>query len=548
MSGNQPDDSGTGLVAAPLPAPEKPVRSSVEQMFDSAVTLHMAGREAEAEALYLAILAVPPTQAETSYNLGLLYQTKGRKLEAIAAYRNATLMRQDHVSAYCNMATALQDLGQTDVAIATYKKAIAIQPEFAMAYCNLGVALKEDKQLTTAAEAYQRAITIKPDYDWAHANLSAVLMDLDDVEGSILSCNRALALNDKMNMAYFNLGAAYKATNRHEPAIAAFREAIRIAPNFVEAHFTLSQVLLQLGQFEEGWQEYEWRWKLKQYVWLENLHGEIRQPLWQGENIAGKTLMIYAEQGLGDAIQYLRYLPMVRDRTGANIVLAVHPPLRQLVSRNTDALVVTLDQQWPDFDYHCPLLTLPRLFGTNLTNIPADIPYLKADPAEVKRWGQRIGETGGNKKVGIVWAGNPEQTGDRLRSPRLEAVHKLFDLKNITFIAVQLGAGRKDIADYPLPDNVIDLGPEISDFSDTAAIMSNLDLMVTSCTAPLHLSAALGVPTWAMIPFAPHFLWMDNRTDSPWYPTLRLFRQSHYGKDWSDVIGAISAALQDLGR
>jgi len=187
---------------------------------------------------------------------------------------------------------------------------------------------------------------------------------------------------------------------------------------------------------------------------------------------------------------------------------------------------------------------LPRLFGTDADTIPAEVPYLRADPGDAARWAIRM--EGPGKKVGIVWAGNPDQTGDRLRSPRLAAVQPLFQIPGIQFFALQLGAGRKDLEKYPLPPQVTDLGLEIKDLADTAAIMANLDLMITSCTAPLHLAAAMGIPTWAMIPYAPHFLWQIGRTDNDWYPTLRLYRQQRPGVDWSDVMGDLGKDLRAL--
>ena len=527
---------------APAAQPEKP---AVDLMFKDAVAHHMAGRDDEAERIYLGILAVPPVQAETSYNLGLLYQTKGRLMESVAAYRNCILMRHDHVDAMCNMATALQNLGHLEEAVGLYHKAIAIKPEFAMAYCNLGVALKEHHQAEASKIAYQRAIQLRPDYDWAYANLSAVLLDLGLLEESIAACKKAIELNGQMPMAYFNLGAAYKSDNRLSDAEAAFRQGLAVNPDFVEAHFTLGQVLLHQGKYAEGWQEYDWRWRLPQYSWLKNIHGDIQQPKWQGEDIRGKTLLIYAEQGLGDAMQYVRYVPMVAATTGAKVVLAVHPPLKKLFAQLEGIEVTTLDMPFPPFDLHCPLLTLPRLFGTSAHNIPANVPYLKAYPDDIARWKIRMDGHPG-KKVGIVWSGNPDQSGDRLRSPRLAAVQPLFKVPGITYYALQLGAGRKDIETLGLPDNVVDLGLEIRDLADTAAIMANLDLMISSCTAPLHLSAALGVPTWGMIPYAPHFLWLLGRTDNDWYPTLRLYHQKEAGTEWDNVMSAVAADLQRL--
>jgi hypothetical protein len=297
--------------------------------------------------------------------------------------------------------------------------------------------------------------------------------------------------------------------------------------------------------YEEGWREYDERWTLRDYAWLRDIHGDFAQPRWRGEPIAGKTILVYAEQGMGDVIQYVRYIPRLAELVG-KIVLAVHPPLIPLFDGFLpNVQVVALDQvPLPPFDLHSPLLGLPQIFGTDASSIPADIPYIAADPAKAARWRKRIGGKG--FRVGLVWAGNPTQNGDRWRSPRLAAVAPLFSLPGIDFVALQKGPGRDDLKQIKLPGNVLDLGDEIEDFADTAAIIAGLDLVVTSCTAPLHLAGALGVPTWALIPFAPHFLWQLERTDSPWYPSLRLYRQDKVGADWSGAVGRLSADLAAL--
>lgn len=541
MSRNQRPKTGIGAKAQAA----VPVTQSVDQMFAEAVRHHVAGRNDNAEALYLSVLSVPPVQAEASYNLGLLYQTSGRLIEAVAAYQNAVRLRNDHVDAYNNLGTALQALNAKDAAIELYRKAIALRPEHETSYCNLGVSLKDEGQLAGAEGAYGRAIQLKPRYDWAYANLAATLLEQDRFDEAIEACRQALEINPAMPMALFNLGTALKSQNQVSEAEQAFRQALSLTADFTEAHFSLGQILLQQEKYAEGWGEYEWRWRLPQYGWLKSLHGDFIQPQWRGEDIAGKTLLIYAEQGAGDTLQYARYIPILAARTGAKIIFAVHRQLVRLLEQIREAEVIPLEQSpLPHFDVHTPLLSLPGVLGTERDNIPVADSYLKADPDSIERWRRRIGT--GKKKVGIVWSGNPEQTGDRLRSPRLPPVMPLFENRDVTFVALQVGPGRKDLAEHPLPPDVIDLGLEIADFFDTAAIMADLDLMISSCTAPLHLASALGIPTWGMIPFAPHFLWQNERGDSPWYPSLRLYRQARPGSDWSNVISAIDADLKQL--
>jgi tetratricopeptide (TPR) repeat protein len=532
---------GRAVADRSAPSPLPPLAT---QMFAEAVDRHRGDQLTVAEALYRAIVAIEPLHAEAAYNLGVVLQTQGRLPDAIAAYRHAVAVRPGFATAYTNLGAALQDLGQLDDAVASHRQAIALGPDSALAACNLGVALRAQGRFADAAAAFRQALALQPDYDNALANLGAVLLDQGDAAAALEACRRAVAVNPRFVIGLCNLGATYKALNRLDEAEAAYRHALALRPDFPEGHFSLAQILLLKGNLPAAWPEYEWRWKLAEYSWLKALHGEFAQPRWTGEALHGKTVLIYAEQGLGDTLQFVRFLPAIAER-GGHVVLAAQAPLVKLCSSLPGVTVMPLDRQkLPQFDVHLPLLSLPYVLGASLDTLPAHIPYLRADPALVERWRLRIGRSG--LKVGLVWAGNPSQRGDRFRSPRLRAMAPLFAVPGVDFVALQLGAGREDIAANPLPPNVVDLGPEIGDFADTAAIMASLDLVVTSCTAPLHLAGALGVPVWGAIPFAPHFFWLLDRSDSPWYPTLRLYRQERPGQDWSGVVGHIAADLSAL--
>jgi tetratricopeptide (TPR) repeat protein len=510
-------------------------------MFAEAVERHRAGRLFEAEALYRAVVAIEPDHADAAYNLGIVTQTQGRLPDAISAYRHAIARRPDFATAYTNLGAALQDLGQLDDAVATHRQAIALSPDSPLAACNLGAALRAQGKFDEAAAAFRRALSLQPDYDAALANLGAVLLDQGETEAALTACRHAVAVNPQMVIGLCNLGATYKTVNRLDEAEDAYRRALALRPDFPEAHFCLAQILLLKGDLRSGWPEYEWRWKLAEYSWLKALHGEFAQPRWAGEELRGRTVLVYAEQGLGDTLQFVRFLPEIAAR-GGHPLLAVQPPLLKLIGASAAADVIALDQKpLPPFDLHLPLLSLPYVLGTSLDAIPSQVPYLHADSSLVERWRRRIGGTG--FRVGIVWAGNPHQRGDRVRSPHLRAMLPLFAVPGVDFVALQLGAGRDDITAHPLPSSVLDLGPEIGDFADTAAIIASLDLVITSCTAPLHLAGALALPVWGVIPFAPHFFWLLDRADSPWYPTLRLYRQDRGGDDWSGVIGRIAGDL-----
>lgn len=518
--------------------------SLTDAMFTEAVVRHRAGENLQAEALYRAVIALNAMAAQAAYNLGLLQQGQQRLEDAVVTYRHAVAVDPDHHDAYSNMAVALQELGRLDEAVNVYRAVIARKPDFAMAICNLGVTLRAQGKLTESVDAYQQALAIKPDYDWALVNLGAVLLDQGDTDGAIAACRRAVRIRPDMVNAWFNLASACKAACQLPEAEAALRRTIALQPDFAEAHFTLGQVLLAQGNLTEGWAEYDWRWKLQQYAWLRNVHGDFAQPRWTGEALAGKTILIYAEQGLGDAIQYVRYIPRIV-ALAQHVVFAVHPPLMALFKGLAGVTLIALDASvLPAFDVHCPLLSLPRMCGTTLDNIPAPGPCIHARAEDECRWHPRLDVR--YLRVGIVWAGNPTQTGDRFRSPRFAAVKPLFGISGVQFVALQLGAGREDLDGTVLPAGLLDLGAEIDNFTDTAAIMTGLDLVISSCTAPLHLAGAMGVPVWGMIPYSPHFPWLLGRADSPWYPSLRLYRQDSYGSDWDDVVKRIGTDLAAL--
>ena len=514
-------------------------------ILQEAVKFHQLGQTDKAEALYRAVLALEQN-ADASYNLGLICHAQGRLDEAVVAYRDAIFFRSDHADAYANLATVMKDKGKRQEAVIFYRQALAFAPQQAMTHSNLGVVLNELGLPEEAVASFKRAIALSPDYEWAYVNIAPAQLEQGFSQASEQACRRAIQLRPDLPIAHFNLGASLKTMNRLGEAVACFRQAIALQPNFGEAHFGLGQVLLMMGDYEAGWPEYDWRWALPEYGWLQTIHGAFVQPRWRGESLEGRTILIYAEQGLGDAIQYSRYLPQVVAR-GGHVILAVHPPLKSLFAGFAGVTIVGLDDvPLPPFDVHCPLLGLPEIFKTRMDNIPCQIPYLSADPEKAERWRQRIGGTG--LKVGVIWAGNPTQKGDRWRSPRLAAMLPLLAVKGVDFVALQKGPGRDDLANTKLPADVLDLGEEIADFADTAAIMAGLDLVITSCTAPLHLAGALGVPTWAVIPFSPHFLWQLKRGDSPWYPSLTLYRQERPGTDWSVPVNRMVADLKKLLR
>jgi hypothetical protein len=382
------------------------------------------------------------------------------------------------------------------------------------------------------------------------ASLGGAMLELGQPYEAIELCRAAIAENLDLPNSFFNLSHAHKSLNQLDEAVLNAREAISRAPEAAEYHFHLAHTLLLQGEMEQGWAEYEWRWKLPDFAGLSALRANFVQPQWAGESLKGKTLLVYTEQGLGDIIQFARFLPLAAKRAG-KLILAVQPATHRLLKCLPGIELVLLHDPLPAFDLHCPLLSLPRALAIRMGNIPAQTPYLHAEPHTKTRWTKRLGAkrlSGQNQnlRVGIVWAGNPAVQRDRFRSPGLEAMQGLFQTQKMDFVALQMGPGRADLTAHPLPGNVLDLGAEIEDLSDTAAIMMELDLVISSCTGPLHLAGALGVPCWAILPFAPHFPWLLDRNDSVWYPTMKLYRQTRPGRDWGGTIQRIAADLDQL--
>jgi predicted O-linked N-acetylglucosamine transferase (SPINDLY family) len=517
-------------------------------MVDAIINLGTAllglGRPDDAVAQYQRAIAVSPENAMAFGNLAKVLQDLGRMEEAFAAYHTALALRPDNAEVLINLGAAFLDQHQWDEAVRSLHAAIALRPTSAMAHANLAVGLLWRGEHEAALAACRHAMALEPRGAAIACTLGGTMLELGEAAEAVTLCRRSVALDPTIAGAWFNLSHACKALNQLEVAEEAAMAAIARNPASAIYHFHLAHTLLLQGKTEQGWAEYEWRWALPDFAELEALRGRFRQPQWAGEDISDKTILIYTEQGLGDIVQFARYLPLVSARA-KRVILAANPATRRLMASIPGLTVIPAEaMQMQNFDVHCPLLSLPRAFGTRIDTIPAEVPYLQVDPAEGARWAARIGGEG--LRVGIVWAGNPATKRDRFRSPRLKTVMPFFTVPGITFVALQMGDGRRDLADTPLPAHVIDLGEEITDLADTAAIMAGLDVIISPCTAPLHLAGAMGRRAWAMIPFAPHFPWLLDREDSPWYPSMRLYRQSQPGTDWVSVVDQIARDLRAM--
>jgi tetratricopeptide (TPR) repeat protein len=535
------------------------------------VVLFRQNRLAEAIECYRRAIALKPDHAEAHNNLGAALQAQGSLDEAVESHRRAVAAKPDYVEAYNNLGLALNKLGRNEEAAESFRRAIAARPSYAAAYVNLGnllreqgdldaaidlfrkaiaaepglvdahtsvaFALQQRGRLAEAAESYRRALELKPDHADALCNLGALLNGFDRPEEAAESYRRILAGHPEHIAAHCNLGVSLMARNEIGSAIECYRRAIAVNPDFADAHWNLSLAQLVQGDFANGWREYEWRLRTKRHA-----PRGFEQPVWGGEPLAGKTILLHQEQGLGDTIQFMRYAPLVAAR-GGRVVLEVQPPLARLAAGVKGvAEIVATGMKLPHFDLHCPLLSLPDRFGTTLATIPAEVPYVTPDPAAVERWRAELG-TGPSLKIGIIWAGNPVHKNNRNRSIALEALLPVLEMPGIRWFSLQFGERAGDLAQLPI-GMVTDLSGRLGGFVEPAALIANLDLIIAVDTAVVHLAGALGRPVWAMLAFAPDWRWLLDREDSPWYPSLRLFRQARPG-DWDSVLVRMRQALAE---
>lgn len=499
------------------------------------------GRNDLAAAAYQRVLAIDPAHVYGHTNLGNAHHSRGASAAAAVCYRRAALSQPEAVDPRVQLGVVRQKLADARAADA-YRSALALDPAKLEGWLNFGNVALDDRRPDDAARAYARSVRLRPSSADAQSNYASALRDLNRRMAAVARYHVSLALDPHHVHAYNNLGNTLNYQGRNIEAVIQYRRALRLSPHDVLAHFDLGITLLQLGQFREGWEEYEWRWASGKTGLP--IRG-FAPPLWAGAPMPG-TLLVHAEQGMGDAVQFLRYLPMVAERVGA-IVLEIHEPLICLCRGLPKVVqVVPRGGTLPRFDAHIPLLSLPHLFGTDLSTIPATIPYLRDEPERTAVWARRLGERKA-LRIGLVWAGSITFKGDTLRSPRLDAMMPLLNVPGVEVYALQMGDGRRDLAGRAMPATFTDLGPEIGSFADTVSIMQNLDLIVSSCTAPVHVAGAIGRPTWVLLPFAADWRWLTGRDDSPWYPTVRLFRQSEPGR-WDDVVGRVAEALGAAAR
>ena len=501
------------------------------------IILQEKGLRDEAAVYFRRAIKLNPDFAGAYYNLGVILQEKRQFDEAITNYQKVLKLNSNNADTYNNIGIILQEKGLRDEAAVYFRRAIKLNPDFAGAYYNLGVILQEIGQSDDSIPYYEKAIELNPTCALAYINLGTALQEKGQLDEAVNYYEKAIKFNSTSAMAYTNLGHVFEEKTEVDKSITYYQKAIQIDANLVYAHWNLSFAFLLSGKFEQGWEKYEWRWKLK-----DDVHRNFSQSLWDGSDIKGRTILLYTEQGLGDMIQFIRYAPLVAQRTG-KVIVECQKELRSLF-QGVEGIhqVITRGEQSPNFDVQCPLLTLPLIFNTALESIPANVPYICVDFKLVEAWRSKINLCNSKLKIGLVWAGRPTHKRDRYRSCPLSEFAPLSSLNNIIFYSLQKGEASKQARDAPDGMEFIDYTEELNDFSDTAAFIENLDLLISVDTSVAHLAGALGKPVWTLIPFTPDWRWMLNREDSPWYPSMRLFRQPALG-DWNSVIKKVLAQI-----
>ena len=503
------------------------------------VALGELNRPVEALESYERAIALNPDHADAHYNRGVLHAQFDRNALALESYDRVIAINPDSAEAHNNRGTVLARLHRHAEAVESYERAIALKPDYAKAYNNRGVSLASElNRFVEAVESYERAIALKPEYAEAHNNRGLALSELNRPAEAVQGYERAIMLKPDYAEALYNLGNAFRDLGRNEEAIDRYQRALALKPDYASAHWNLADTRLLLGDFARGWQEYEWRWKLAD---RDDGRRDFEQPLWLGaQPLDGRSILLHSELGLGDTLQFCRYAKQV-SALGARVILEVQPPLLPLLAQLEGvALAVPRGGPLPAFDCHCPLMSLPLAFKTDLSSIPADIPYIRTDPARVAAWQEKLGRTD-KPRVGVVWSGSRSQRNDR-RSMTLANMLPLMR-GHADWVSLQKDVDAADADLLASSSELRHFGSELTDFADTAALVELMDLVVTVDTSVAHVAGAMGKPVWILLPLNAHdWRWMLDREDSIWYPTARLFRQTADG-DWKSLVSRVDEEL-----
>jgi len=510
------------------------------------IALKARGRLDEAIACYKQAIYLKPQLVEAHYNLANLLKAQDRYAEAATSYSQAVSLKPDFYQAYYNLGNVMRSTERFSDAIYNYRQAVRVKADYAEAYNNLAMTLKDTGRTDEAIENYREAIRLKPDYVEAHNNLGIALKDQGWLAEAVESYRRAVGLRPDYAEAHNNMGIALHANGEHDRALECFERAIQLVGDYAQAHWNRSLVLLLKGAFAEGWQEYQWRRRTN--LAASAYPHKFNRPGWDGKPFVGKRLLVHYEQGLGDNLQFVRYLPMVKE-LGGTVIFESPRSMYGLLRAfdGIDELIEASPQRAPDveFDFYTSPMDLPGIFGTTLETIPADVPYLCADPVRVEHWAERFSRSLFN--VGIVWGGRPTGPKEVLslqhRSCALKHFAPLAGVGGVALYGLQQGPPAAQVDQLPERFLVSNLADQFDDLAETAAVIENLDLVISIDTSVAHLAGAMGRPVWVLLKSDADWRWLLDRQDSPWYPTMRLFRQSRPG-DWNDVFSRVTGELR----
>jgi tetratricopeptide (TPR) repeat protein len=504
------------------------------------LVLKELGRLDAALASYDRALAIEPNHVQAHFNRGNLLKAQEKWDAAAESYARALAIDASLPDAHCQLGHVLRELGRFDAAIAAYDAAIARKSDHAESFLNRGIALKELGRLDEALGSYDRAISIRPEFAEGYCNRGNIRKIRHEYDAALSEYDRAITLEADFAEAHFGHGVVLHDLGRLDEAAASYDRAIAAKPDHGGAYFNRSLARLLGGDLERGWPDYEWRFRDHESASIP-ARRPFAQPLWLGEEpIAGRTLLLHCEQGLGDTIQFCRYAKLAA-RSGARVILEVQPALRSLLANlEGPAEVIAAGQPLPPFELQCPLLSLPLAFKTSLSSIPAEARYLSADATKVRRWQEALGPKT-RPRIGLVWSGNPEHKNDRNRSIPLAEVLGMLPA-GFHYVSLQKELRESDRGLLESSRELWQAGDGLVDFSDTAALCECLDVVLCVDTSVAHLSAALGRPTWVLLPLSPDWRWLLHRSDSPWYPSATLYRQERRG-DWHSVLKRVGEDL-----
>jgi hypothetical protein len=526
-----------------LPNPSEHTASPALRSLRRADRARLAGELDKAERHYRDVLKADPGHFDALHGLGLVNYRRGRLDAALALIQDALRNDLSRADGFSSLGLVFHALGQFTRAVTSCNEGLALAPDDVELLNRRGVAWLELGRPAAALTDFERALAHDACCVDALGNRGNALLKLNRPADALASYNRALELSPSNVQLLTNRAVALRRLDRPQEALMSAQAALRRRPDFAQARFVESVARLTLGDYAAGWRGYEARW---QVGWLASQRRKFDAPLWLGrDDLSGRTILVHAEQGMGDTIQFARYVPLLAAR-GAKVVLEVQAPLLRLMARLPGAAAVVARQTpLPGYDCHCPLLSLPLAFATELTNVPAATPYLSAAPAAIEEWRRRLPR--GRPLVGVVWSGERSHDNDANRSMRFETLAPLFDLKDPIFVSLQHEVRDEDRAALAARPEVDAIGQQFSDFADTAAAVAALDAVIAVDTAVAHVVGALGKPLLLLLPFAADFRWLRERTDSPWYPTARLFRQPRFG-DWDGAIADLRGVLASSFR